>query len=221
MFCLTDWHSRYIKERFPQFNVQTLNYGVSSKFTCGTKVKNSFIYSSFPNRGLVVLLKMWPKIHERFPDAVLNLYCDVDGEWVNRVAADEMKEVKALLKEAQGVKYHGWVSKETLSKAWESAEYWLYPCKFEETFCLTALEAASSKTLAVTNNLAALEDTVGDRGVITHGNPLEESWQEEALAKLFSYMDGTLDKESLVEKNYEWSKTLTWSGQAKKLYRYL
>ena len=216
-FCLTDWHSRYIKSRFSSLNVKTLNYGVSSKFTPGNKVKNSFVYSSFPNRGLVVLLKMWKKIHQKFPDSVLNLYCDVDGEWVNRVAPDEMQEVKSLLREVRGVVYNGWVSKETLARAWETAEYWLYPCKFEETFCLTALEAATSKTLAVTNNLAALEDTVGDRGVITHGNPLEESWQEECLDKLFRYMDGTLSKEHLVAKNYEWSQTLTWSGQAMKL----
>jgi predicted O-methyltransferase YrrM len=220
MFCLTDWHTRYVKTRFPNFNVQTLNYGVSSKFESGTKVKNSFVYSSFPNRGLVVLLKMWKRIHQKFPDSVLNLYCDVDGEWVNRVAPDEMKEVRCLLTEVQGVANHGWVSKETLAKAWETAEYWLYPCKFEETFCLTALEAAVSKTLAVTNNLAALGDTVGDRGVITHGNPLDESWQDECLEKLFGYMNGTTSKDLLVEKNYSWSKTLTWSGQARKLAEY-
>jgi tetratricopeptide (TPR) repeat protein len=219
-FCLTDWHSRYIRERFPHLNVQTLNYGVSSG-SPGTKVHNSFVYSSFPNRGLVVLLKMWKRIHQTFPDAVLNLYCDVDGEWVSRVAADEMKEVKKLLQEVQGVVYHGWVSKETLTKAWETSEYWLYPCKFEETFCLTALEAAASKTLAVTNNLAALEDTVGDRGVITHGNPLDESWQDECLTKLFQYMDGSLDKGTLLKKNYEWSQALTWEGQAKKLAEFV
>ena len=219
-FCLTDWHSRYTRARFPQLNVQTLNYGVSSG-SPGTKVRNSFVYSSFPNRGLVVLLKMWKRIHQRYPDSVLNLYCDVDGDWVNKVAPDEMRQVKQLLQEVQGVQYHGWVPKETLAKAWETSEYWLYPCKFEETFCLTALEAAVSKTLAVTNNLAALEDTVGDRGVITHGNPLEESWQEECLAKLFQYMDGTLDKSSLLEKNYKWSQTLTWGGQAKKLAEFL
>ena len=220
LFCLTDWHTRYIKARFSSFNVQTLNYGVSSKFETGTKVKNSFIYSSFPNRGLVVLLEMWKKIYEKFPDSVLNLYCDVDGEWVNRVAPDEMQRVKQLLTEVRGVANHGWVSKETLAKAWETAEYWLYPCKFEETFCLTALEAAASKTLAVTNNLAALEDTVGDRGVITHGNPLDESWQDQCLEKLFGYMNGTTSKDLLVEKNFSWSKTLTWSGQSRKLAEY-
>ena len=216
-FGLTDWHSRYIRNFFPHLNVQTLNYGVSSKFVSGNKIRNSFVYSSFPNRGLVVLLKMWPKIHQKFPGAVLNLYCNVDGDWVNKVAPDEMCEVRRLLQETRGVLYHGWVSKETLARAWETAEYWLYPCKFEETFCLTALEAAVSRTLAVTNNLAALEDTVGDRGVITHGNPLEEAWQDECLAKLFRYMDGTLEKSLLLEKNFQWAQTLTWEGQAKKL----
>lgn len=219
-FCLTDWHSRYIASKFPQFAniVKTLNYGVNPKFTSGAKVKNSFIYSSFPNRGLVVLLNMWPRIHEKFPDSVLHLYCDVDGKWVNDVAPDEMNAVRHMLTtNAPGVIYHGWVNKEELSKAWETAEYWLYPCKFEETFCLTALEAAASKTFAVTNNLAALGETVGDRGLIVHGSPLDQGWQDEMVSKLSEYMSGSKSKDELVEKNYQWSQTLSWNSQAKKL----
>jgi predicted O-methyltransferase YrrM/tetratricopeptide (TPR) repeat protein len=224
MFCLTDWHSNYIKNKFPQLQstVKTLNYGVSEKVRHGTKIKNSFIYSSFPNRGLIVLLKMWPRIHRKFPDAVLNIYCDVDGKWVNDVVPQEMKDIKILLKiNKKGIVYHGWVSKDTLSKAWETAEYWLYPCKFEETFCLTALEAAASKTFAVTNNLAALSETVGDRGLIVHGNPLEQKWQDEVVSRLAEYMSGSLSSDELVDKNYKWSQTLTWKNQAKVLVDYL
>lgn len=218
-FCLTDWHSNYIKSKFPQFSniVKTLNYGVNPKFTSGTKVKNSFIYSSFPNRGLLELLKMWPRIYQKFPDSILHLYCDVDGKWVNNVIPEEMAEIKRLLTLSFGVFYHSWVPKEELSRAWETAEYWLYPCKFEETFCLTALEAAASKTFAVTNNLAALGETVGDRGLIVHGSSMDQTWQDEILTKLFEYMDGSKSKDELIEKNYQWSQTLSWSGQAKKL----
>ena len=219
LFCLTDWHSAYVKNMFPQFNVHTLNYGVSvpQRTMVTPKIKNSFIYSSFPNRGLVILLKMWPRIHERFPDSVLNLYCDIHGEWVNRVAPDDMIEIKRVLETAPpGIAYHGWVSKDTLARAWETAEYWLYPCKFQETFCLTALECAVSKTFAVTNNLAALSETVGDRGLVVHGDALEQSWQDEILSKLFRYMDGE-SKDELIEKNYAWSQTLTWGGQAARL----
>jgi len=219
LFCLTDWHSNYIKKIFPQFTniVKTLNYGVSSNVTHGTKIKNSFIYSSFPNRGLVVLLKMWPHIYQQFPDSVLHLYCDIDGTWVNNVIPEEMKEIKRLLTSGQGVIYHGWVSKNILSEAWKTAEYWLYPCTFEETFCLTALEAAASKTFAVTNNLAALGETVGNRGLIVHGNPRDESWQDEILTKLFGYMSGNQLKKEFIENNYEWARTLTWGCQAQKM----
>jgi predicted O-methyltransferase YrrM len=218
IFCLTDWHTRSVREMFPQFNVQTLNYGVdSSRFRPLQKNKNSFIYSSFPNRGLVVLLVMWKRIVEKFPDAVLNLYCDLEGEWVNRVAQGEMTEIRDLLKTSTNVFSRGWVDKMTLAQAWSKSEYWLYPCKFEETFCLTALEAATTKTLAITNNLAALGETVGDRGLVVHGNVLNQSWQDEILEKLFSIMSGEVSKEFLIEKNYAWAKSLSWEKQSRKL----
>ena len=95
----------------------------------------SFIYSSFPNRGLIVLLKMWPKIIKEFPDATLNIYCDLEQEWVNQVAPEMMQQIKKLLKvNKTGVKVHGWVSKNELAEAWNKTEYFLYPCIFEETF---------------------------------------------------------------------------------------
>jgi hypothetical protein len=99
VFCLTDWHSRNIRTMFPQFNVKTLNYGCdTSLFRPSTKIKNSFIYSSFPNRGLVNLLEMWTYIILDFPGAILNLYCDIEGEWVNRVAKEEMDQIREFLK---------------------------------------------------------------------------------------------------------------------------
>jgi tetratricopeptide (TPR) repeat protein len=218
VFCLTDWHSRHVRELFPQFNIQTLNYGVdSSRFRPLQKNKNSFIYSSFPNRGLVVLLKMWPSIIYKFPDSILNLYCDIEGKWVNSVAKDEMIEIKSLLKSLPGVINHGWVDKPTLALAWGTAEYWLYPCKFEETFCLTALEAASTKTLAITNNLAALGETVGDRGLVVQGDAMSQKWQDEVIEKLFRYMSCEKTKELFLEQNYTWSQSHSWEKQTRLL----
>jgi glycosyltransferase involved in cell wall biosynthesis len=161
-----------ISKTFPQFNVRSLNYGIDQlKFSPGVKIKNSFIYSSFPNRGLLVLLKMWPRILKILPDAVLNVYSDLNGEWVNNVAPEQMKAIKELIPSLTGVTVHSWVSKSDLANAFKTADYWLYPCTFEETFCLTALEAAISKTCVISNGLAALEETVGDRGFIVNGDP--------------------------------------------------
>jgi glycosyltransferase involved in cell wall biosynthesis len=213
LFGLTQWHANNIKATFPQFNVNFINYGVKP-IEPKQKVKNSFIYSSFPNRGLVVLLKMWPKIVKEFPDATLNIYCNLEQEWVNQVAPDMMREIKALLKvNKTGVKVHGWVSKNKLSEAWASSEFWLYPCIFEETFCLTALEAASSKTFVITNGLAALGETA-KHGLTVEGNPLTQEWQERTISKVLNIMKSDNLRETIVERNYGFSKELTWESQA-------
>ena len=181
-----------------------------------------FIYSSFPNRGLLQLLQMWPKIVSKYPTASLHIYADVDGKWVNSVEPNKMSQIRQLLNYYKDIKsinivYHGWVSKSTLTAAWLDADYWLYPCTFMETFCLTALEAAISKTVCITNGLAALQNTVGDRGVCVDGDATTREWQDKALEALFSIMENKEAREKLIEKNYQWASKLTWKNQAYKL----
>jgi hypothetical protein len=181
----------------------------------GVKTKNSFIYSSFPNRGLVVLLRMWPKIIKQHPDSTLNIFCDLEHTWSNQVAPDMMKEIKTLLKvNKTGITVHGWVSKKELSMFWTTSEYWLYPCIFEETFCLTALEAAISKTCVITNGLAALSETA-KYGYIIPGNPLTKEWQESCLKVLFKENG----KIGYLNENYKFAKGLTWESQAEKFLK--
>jgi hypothetical protein len=221
IFGLTNWHRDYIKNIFPQFKIKSLYYGIDQeKFIPTQKIKNSFIYSSFPNRGLIVLLKMWPRILNILPDSTLNIYCNIEQEWVNQVSPDQMKEIKNLLKiNKTGITVHGWVSKKELSKAWNSAEYWLYSCIFEETFCLTALEAAMSKTFVISNNLAALSETIGDRGLIVQGDPLTIQWQNEIIDRLKTLTDSF--KENKIKENYQWAKKLSWKKQSEYLMEYL
>ena len=115
--------------------------------------------------------------------------------------------------------YHGWVNKQTLAESWLTADIWFYPCTFMETFCLTALESALTKTLVITNNLASLQNTVGHRGVVIKGEPMETEWQEKALSRIKKYLDPVNKslKNELIERNYEWASTLSWESQARKL----
>ena len=249
IFCLTEWHVEHFTEIYPVFKSITVPfyYGIdvnhfilkehdehdehdesakneySKEIT--VKVPHSFIYSSFPNRGLLELLKMWPKIYEHQPLASLHIYSDVNNLWSNQVEPQKMNDIRQLLQEygadtnGMNIYYHGWVSKKILSKAWISADIWFYPCTFMETFCLTALEAAATKTLVVTNNLAALQNTVGNRGVIIKGDPMTEEWREKALKKVFKIMDKTNEslKMTLIEANYEWAMDLSWENRSKLL----
>jgi hypothetical protein len=228
IFCLTEWHVEYFTNIFPQFKKITkpFYYGIDDKFksiSSDNKLKNKFIYSSYPNRGLLQLLEMWPTIYEKYPDATLHLFSDVDNKWSNDVEHEKMSLIKRLLDEYKykenglGIHYHGWVSKKELADAWSTADIWFYPCTFMETFCLTALEAASSRTLCITNDLAALQNTVGDRGVIIKGDPTTEIWKQQAFEQIFYYMDDREKKNNMININYEWANSLSWENQAKKL----
>jgi hypothetical protein len=91
-----------------------------------------------------------------------------------------------------------------------------------ETFCLTALEAARSKTLVITNNLAALQNTVGDRGIVIPIDRMEDvmtkEWQTRALDAMKPYLTGTEDEaKRLIERNYEWAAERSWENRAKEM----
>jgi len=208
---LSKWHAENIKNVFPQFDVKFSYYGIDNSplKTQALKVKNSFIYSSFPNRGLVILLRMWPEIVGLFPDSTLNIYCNLEQDWVNQVAPEQMKEIKETIK-YKGIKVHGWVSKSVLAEAQSKSHYWLYPCIFEETFCLTAMEAAISKTIVLTNGLAALSETAR-HGITIPGNPWSTEWQQRCLNLLFKIME--TGEHRSVETNYNWASSLTWKSQ--------
>lgn len=224
IFCLTEWHRRYFLERFPMCAglTKVLNYGIDqNKFLDFSvekpieKTKYNFIYSSTANRGLLPLLQMWPKIHRIQSKVTLDIYCDLENSWVNNVAKDQVIQIKKLLNDYKdmGITYHGWVDKQMLANGWKRADFWFYPCIFQETFCLTALEAALSRTFVITNGLAALEDTVGNRGICLPGNPMDINWQNKAMETIGKYLGKNEEKERLIEENYKWAKSLTWEGQ--------
>jgi len=229
VFCLTEWHVDHVNANFPALSHLTVPfyYGIDfSKFKKDVvKIPYKFIYSSFPNRGLLQLLQMWPKIYERQPLATLYIYADINGKWVNEVALDQMKAIKELLVDYRkrefglGIHYCGWVDKKTLANSWCSADIWFYPCIFMETFCLTALEAALTKTLVISNDLAALQNTVADRGVVIKGDAMNQEWERAALQKIFEYMNplNINKKNALIERNYEWASKISWENQAKNL----
>ncbi len=241
IYCLTEWHKEYFKKNFPSCEhlASSFHYGIDHKLFLENELnihsskepsaknpkdfmkkrKYSFIYSSFANRGLSLLLKMWGRIKNRYPEATLQIFCDLENGWVNQNYPEEISWIKNYLLEHKSdtsIIYRGWVKKNELTKTWLESEVWFYPCKFTETFCLTALECAMSKTLAVTNDLGSLVETVGDRGImIPLKDKTEEEWCTEALNQLFSILENEKEKERLIEKNYQWALQHTWQSRGK------
>ena len=217
IICLTDWHKNYFIEKHPEMKEKIIVIGNGIElFSVPLTHKQPwrFIYSSAANRGLLILLQMWNDILLICNEAELHCYCDVDNKYINITDKEMMDNIRSLLP-MKNVYMHGWVDKETLEKAWNITSIWLYPCIFKETFCITALEAAISRTLVITNNLAGLNETVGNRGLVIYGNARTDVWKDQVLCILKQLDIG--QHNTMLDMNYNYAMDNTWDIQAKKM----
>ena len=227
IFLLSEFHKNAFDSMFPALQnlTKVFGYGIDiDLFDCSTpKTPLKFIYSSFVNRGLLQLLEMWEKIHSKYSHASLYIHCDIEHKWIKSILPDEVDKIKALLNKLNNhnIHYLGWTSKSELAKTWQTADIMLYPCTFDETFCLTALESAISKTLVISSKRGALLNTVGDRGILIEGDPSTEIWQDKALFMISQCVENKTMKSALLESNYKWAKELSWKNRAMELIRIL
>jgi hypothetical protein len=78
------------------------------------KVKNRFIYSSRPERGLKRLLELWPQISEKLENAELYICSYVNFPRTDSDNYDNDMKVKKMMEQYDNVKYIGNLLKKDL-----------------------------------------------------------------------------------------------------------
>lgn len=141
------------------------------------------IYTSAPNRGLDVLLEVFPKIKAEVPEATLHIfygfnYLEAAARQGDAWLSDLIGRVRKLL-DQPGVVFRGRVPLKQLTKEILSASLWAYPTDFQENFCISAVEAMAAGVPVITSDYAALPSTIGDAGVLIKGDPRKEPYQKE------------------------------------------
>lgn len=128
--------------------------------------RRRLIYVSRPERGLDVLLELFPHIRQRVPDAELHIYS-------YQLPGDSTDERIYQKTRQPGVYMHGSLPKAGLAAEMAIARLMVYPSTWLETSCIAAIEAQASGTPVVTSTLAALSETVHDgvSGCLIPGDP--------------------------------------------------
>jgi len=162
--CQTEWHKKLFVTNYPMLKDKmfVINNGIIlDKFiNKPVKIPNRFIYTSCSERGLERLLKLWPQIIEKMPDAELYISS------YNRFPSNEFEfRLRDVIDRHEGVKHVGSLNKAQLYEMMASAEYWLYPTSFSETSCITAMEMLMSEVICIYYPLAGLNNTLGKYGI--------------------------------------------------------
>jgi glycosyltransferase involved in cell wall biosynthesis/2-polyprenyl-3-methyl-5-hydroxy-6-metoxy-1,4-benzoquinol methylase len=140
------------------------------------------VFSHSADRGLDVMLDLWPRIRERVPDAELHVFYGFNTmdrllPFSPNLAAYKgalLEKAKELGGEEGGVFLRGRVGQLELAEEMQLARMEGYPTAFLETFCITALEARAAGLPMLTSDLGALRETVGDHGILLPWGPDED-----------------------------------------------
>jgi beta-1,4-mannosyl-glycoprotein beta-1,4-N-acetylglucosaminyltransferase len=165
-----------------------------------SKKPNSFVYTSGSFRGLLRLLQLWPSILNKIPDATLSI-CSYENFPKNNDEDFMMNEI--IKKYPMSIKHLGKLKTDDLYYLMNISEYWLYPCSFNETSCITALEMLMSEVICLYYPIAGLTYTLGNYGIqIKEGNEIE---------KIIEITEE--DKNRLKKNGKEYAKTCSWENR--------
>ena len=164
IICVSEWHKKQISEKYdyPLDKTQVIYNSVNTiDFDEDVeKIKDSFIYSSHPERGLNTLLELWYYIKDIKPNATLKVFCPKYG-------LDVFNQTYKKLN-LKDVHFIGNVDAKTLRQEYSKAEYWFYPTQYEETFCITAVEAQLAGCKIITSPIGALPEIIPEAEFIKH-----------------------------------------------------
>jgi len=203
---LTDWHKSFVIKKYnlPEDKIYTIGNGLNDKYYNKQikTIEGRFIYTSDPSRGLMELIDYFHDIHKEFPHTELYVYRGKDS-FKNNNLLDIMKKYNYI-------HYGGKITQEEVAEKFVESDVWLYPTQFTETYCMSALEALRGGCYCIASDLAALKDTIGDRGVLVLGNTKTESTKKLFINEVRSYLQGKTKNSGI-----EWAKEQTWDRIAK------
>lgn len=169
--CQTAWHKNLYTQSYKALEdkIHIINNGIDTSMFEVTntipKVKNRFIYSSCPERGLERLLELWPQISENLENAELYVCTYNNFPRTDNYNYEKDMKIQKMMEKHDNVKYMGKLIKPDLYKLMSTCEYWFYPTNFNETSCITAMEMLMSEVICIYYPLGGLVNTMSDYGI--------------------------------------------------------
>lgn len=203
---VSDWQAEMFRKIFniPTIKTEVIKnacIGVPDRIITTPKDKIKICYTSTPWRGLDVLLRAWEL--NKPENCELHIFSSTKI-YGKEYADKEDFKFNILYKKAENlpdVVYRGVVKNEDLRKELVEFDILAYPSTFEETSCISVIDALSAGLRVVTSNIGALPETTEGWARIY---PYRQ--EKEIHAQLFSEI---LNEEVSKLRNGELTKHLT------------
>lgn len=220
--CQTEWHKNLYIQSYKALEdkIHVINNGIDTSMfetantnanTNTTKVKNRFIYSSCPERGLERLLELWPEISEKLENAELYICTYNNFPRTDSHNYEKDMKIQKMMEKHDNVKYMGKLIKPDLYLLMSTCEYWFYPTNFNETSCITAMEMLMSEVICIYYPMGGLVNTMSDYGI-----QVNESDEIETIAELSASTPFAENrKKEIRQRGKEYAMSCDWKNRSK------
>jgi glycosyltransferase involved in cell wall biosynthesis len=229
LLAVSHWHANTLCQvsGFPLEKAFVLRNGIHGEYFRGSEQRNRkrLIYSSTPFRGLIYLPQIFESLKKKHPDLELHVFSSLSlyqSEWPAPKAVDyEYEEAFEILNKMPGCYVSDSILQKQLAREFMKSSILTYPNIFEETSCITAMEAQAAGCAIVTSALGALPETVEDSGILI---PIRQG-PGEYLKEFIAAVDRILTDDELFlrlsENGKKRAETLDWSCRAQEFMNYL
>ena len=172
------------------------------------------IHHCTPWRGLNVLLRAMQEITDS--NITLDVYSStqVYGDQFKQQNDDNFKPLYEQAKQLPNVNYIGYETNEYIKANMNKYDMFVYPSTFEETSCVSALEALASGVHVITNNYGALYETCAEWPVyINYTEDFEQMARgtAEAIKVAASYLHESFIQDHLEQQQLFYKRFYSWN----------
>lgn len=175
--------SQWNKDQFikylnvPEYKITVIPNGVADIFTYSNQKTKTMIFTSIPYKGLEVLAKIIPMIHQVHPDTKFKIFSSMS---LYGPLNDQFIELYEYLKTLPNVEYSPTIDREELVKHYQEAAFFIHPNIWEETFCVSMVEAMKCGAYPIVTNIGALAEVAGEKNatvVSIEGENTSKGWK--------------------------------------------
>ena len=171
------------------------------------------LHHNTPWRGLNVVLRAMQEIKN--PNITLDVYSStqVYGDQFKQQNDDAFKPLYEQAKQLPNVNYIGYKPNEYILEHMNEYDMYVYPSVFEETFCVSAMEALAAGVHVITNNFGALYETCSEWPVYINYNKNYETMAvatAAAIEVVASYLHEDYIQNHLEEQQKFYKRFYNW-----------
>jgi glycosyltransferase involved in cell wall biosynthesis len=187
--------------------------------------RKRLIYSSTPFRGLSLLPELFTRIQAVHQDAELHIF---SGFKVYEAAVGQHEAMERqwaatfdALRQTPGCFVHGNVTQPQLAKEFMRCGILAYPNTFDETSCISVMEAMAGGCAPITSRRGALPETVGDAGILIDDPPGSAAYKERFVASVVNLLSDERAWSTLSLRSLARAEGMSWDVVAQDLTKRL